>query len=156
MSSVKSTKFFLHGSMIIGNLKGSFDSFGLISGDKGNMRRDDGKTNIISEIRRELFVTLGLKRKGDKQINDYNVRVRIVRVGEWGEKGSYKRGGDQGEVDVWDERGIGSWGVSSRLIWWAFMKELVGADVVKDLQAERTLVVRLMFLKTIHHCYEKL
>lgn len=36
------------------------------------------------------------------------------------------------------------------------MKELVGADVVKDLQAERTLVVRLMFLKTIHHCYEKL
>ena len=82
MSSVKSSKFFLHGSMLIGNLKGSFDSFGLISGDKGNMRRDDGKTNIIFEIRRELFVTLGLKRKGDKQINDYNVRVRIVRVGE--------------------------------------------------------------------------
>ena len=68
--------------MLMRKLKGNFDSFGLISGEKGNMRRDDGKTNIIFEIRRELFVTLGLKRKGDKQINDYNVRVRIVKVGK--------------------------------------------------------------------------
>ena len=68
--------------MLMRKLKGNFDSFGLISGEKGNMRRDDGKTNIIFEIRRGPFVMLGSKRKGNKHINDYNVRVRIVRVGE--------------------------------------------------------------------------
>ena len=82
VSSVKSSKFFLHGSMLMRKLKGNFDSFGLISGEKGNMRRDDGKTNIIFEIRRGPFVMLGSKRKGNKHINDYNVRVRIVKVGK--------------------------------------------------------------------------
>lgn len=60
----------------MGKLEGSFESFGLISGDKGNMNRGGGEINIIFEIGRGAFVTLGsLKKRRDRKINDYNTRV---------------------------------------------------------------------------------